>query len=182
MTGPHAPFLPQSQGWMFPEELEFLYERASSGGYGGLLEIGCWKGLSTSAIAQGGYTVCIDPFLPWGPSETGTFGEFIANMKEMHLLGRLTILKGRSREILPFLTPGYRLILVDGCHDYEDVLFDLLHSWALLERGGVLAIDDYGISDWPGVKKAADEMMKVLENRYVLSDAGRGKLFYLVKA
>lgn len=57
--------------------------------------------------------------------------------------------KGYSDAILPQLkTEGnrYSVIYVDGCHHAEAVLFDLVLSWSMLCKGGILFADDYELS------------------------------------
>jgi hypothetical protein len=56
------------------------------------------------------------------------------------------------------------LIFLDGDHRYEAVKEDILISMCFLKMpGGILAGHDYGRKDWPGVKKAVDEMFGVVE-------------------
>lgn len=56
---------------------------------------------------------------------------------------------GRSQDVLPRLcSDGFRydVIYVDGCHQSEVVILDLVLSWQMLKSGGILIADDYGYS------------------------------------
>ena len=48
------------------------------------------------------------------------------------------------------------ILHIDGGHDYEAVMSDLSHWWALLRPGGILIGDDYHASGnvWPDVRRA----------------------------
>jgi predicted O-methyltransferase YrrM len=47
-------------------------------------------------------------------------------------------------------------VLVDGSHEYQDVVDDITEWLKRLKPGAMLAGDDYA---WPGVKKAVDELL-----------------------
>lgn len=59
-------------------------------------------------------------------------------------LGRVRVLEGRSRDVLPGLAgERFDFIYVDGCHRAAEVSEDLEASWRMLAPRGVLLIDDY---------------------------------------
>jgi predicted O-methyltransferase YrrM len=161
-TGPidgfPKPIPPGIHGWMWSWELRWLYVRALNEALPGtLLEIGSYKGLSASALGQAGPLTCIDTFqggheMPEGDSRA----EFDRNMRLMGLKPR--VLVGDSAKMLEELLHEkayFRLIFVDGSHQYDGVRSDLELSWALLSRGGTLVADDY--FGHAGVKTAVDE-------------------------
>jgi hypothetical protein len=49
---------------------------------------------------------------------------------------------------------------------YESTKHELLHLFPLLERGGILIIDDYG--HWQGARRAVDEYLSQLPHSYFL--------------
>jgi hypothetical protein len=49
------------------------------------------------------------------------------------------------------------IVFYDGAHSYEETK-DVLEYWfPKMSKGDVIAIDDYGLGQWHGVKEAVDE-------------------------
>jgi predicted O-methyltransferase YrrM len=46
--------------------------------------------------------------------------------------------------------------LIDGSHEYQDVIDDITEWLKRLKPGAMLAGDDYA---WPGVRQAVDELL-----------------------
>lgn len=51
----------------------------------------------------------------------------------------------------------YGLIIVDGDHSEEGVAADLEWVERIVAPGGIVVVDDYGDSSWPGVQQALDK-------------------------
>jgi len=71
---------------------------------------------------------------------------FYRNVKTAGLENRISSIKGDSSEILMKFTKENRMfdfIYVDGSHKCLDVTLDLFLSWNLLQKGGMMVIDDY---------------------------------------
>ena len=49
---------------------------------------------------------------------------------------------------------AFRFFSIDGNHHEPYVLGDLVHVTCILREGGIIAMDDYGNSKWPGVAEA----------------------------
>ena len=145
------------KGWMYPFELRWLYNEAVrlKGNLvpGELLEIGSFRGLSACALGQAARLTCIDTFL--GGEDMGAYDSWDDFWKAMAALQlRPTVLRGTSREMLPTLKGRqFALILVDGSHTYDNVLYDLTASWNLLSKGGALVTDDVDFTH-PDVMRA----------------------------
>ncbi len=133
------------RGYMWPQELLWLYEQAQQNGVpGDLLEVGSYCGLSAAALAQAGKLTCVDTFVgdDGAMPANDSLGEFQSNMKMMGLCP--IVYPGRSEAVLPTLPPeSYRLVLVDGGHELAQVKADLDAAWPLLVPGGLLVVDDY---------------------------------------
>lgn len=152
---------PTVKGWMWSYELKWLYwaatELEAQGVPGDLLEVGSYKGLSASALGQAGHLVCVDTFqggedLP----EHNSRHEFDEGMDLMDL--HPEVRQGPSASILPELFREgrqFRLIFIDGSHEYSNVVQDLDNAWKLLSPHGALVADDY--VGFPDVKRACDE-------------------------
>lgn len=65
----------------------------------------------------------------------------------------------------------FRLILIDGSHEYDNVRADLINAWKLLSVGGVLIVDDY--IGFPEVQQACDEFAP---GRFVRVNPSRSKM------
>jgi hypothetical protein len=58
---------------------------------------------------------------------------------------------------------NYRIIYIDGNHSYDYVQNDLEQSKNIIIKDGYIICDDYGLSEFPEVKKAVDDFL--LENK-----------------
>jgi predicted O-methyltransferase YrrM len=71
---------------------------------------------------------------------------FYRNIRNAKMSGRINGIKGKSSDVLLQLYKTnmfYDFIYVDGSHKCLDVFLDLMLSWKLLNKGGIIAIDDY---------------------------------------
>lgn len=151
-------------------EITWLAQHASTRKV--IVEVGCWKGCTTRALADNtsGLVYAIDtwrgnPDHPeaWqgtpGHSEEELFGQFKKNVAD---LSNLWILKLSSIEAAAYLSvyAGKKfqadLIFLDASHDYENVKKDILAWRPLLAPGGLLCGHD---RQWSGVKQAIDELL-----------------------
>jgi predicted O-methyltransferase YrrM len=86
---------------------------------------------------------------------------FWKNVDAAGLQSRLTVHKGDSRILLPWLRnvlAGIDLIFIDGNHQYEYAKADIINSKSLVRDGGILCGDDLNCSHYPGVTKAVQEV------------------------
>ena len=56
---------------------------------------------------------------------------------------------------IPKIVPNKICLLILDTDYYESTKYELKHLYPLVEKGGIIVIDDYGT--WNGVKKAVDE-------------------------
>jgi predicted O-methyltransferase YrrM len=71
---------------------------------------------------------------------------FYQNIVNSGMTDRIKDIKGDSSDVLLDLYKQgqiYDFIYVDGSHKCLDVFLDLMLSWKILKKGGILAIDDY---------------------------------------
>jgi predicted O-methyltransferase YrrM len=117
-----------------------------------ILEIGAFEGRTTRWMlehAPKADVVVIDTFAGGDDQAElaldGLRGRFDLNIASHH--HRLTVLSGRSDEMLSYLVGGkayqFDFIYVDGSHHATDVLFDAVSAWRLLKIGGLMCFDDY---------------------------------------
>ena len=163
------------EGWMYPEELEFLAQSAQKSR--AILEFGCYKGRSTRALAdnlsdlQACQIVCVDPWKGPYYSNDGSihginpdvYGEFSHNLAPFIDLGIVLPYPCLSTDFLNrWLTDGlpkFDFIFIDGDHRYETVKHDISLAKRLATKNAIIAGHDYLHSDWPGVKEAVDECL-----------------------
>lgn len=51
----------------------------------------------------------------------------------------------------------FDLLLIDGDHSYEGVKWDYQKYGPLVRSGGIILFDDYGVKEWPDIKRFVDE-------------------------
>jgi len=121
-----------------------------------VLEIGIYTGMSLIEIVKlipNSYGTGIDMWTNYNENEllknVDNFKvecSFYNNVKNAGLENRIHCIKGNSTNVLCDLlkeNKNYDFIYVDGSHLAFDCYNDLVISWKLLEKGGILAIDDY---------------------------------------
>ncbi|MFH2203223.1 MAG: class I SAM-dependent methyltransferase [Elusimicrobiota bacterium] len=163
-------------GWIYDGEHEFLWELAQRPGAGHILEIGSWLGKSTCILAGAcarsapeTKVFCIDTFDMRGTElqdrihrsvrggAPGTFYEFIENAKKHGFYDRIVVVASPSEAALPALTERFRMVFIDGMHDYDQVRKEAELCLPLLNRGGILALHDTSCRAWPGIDRYVEE-------------------------
>lgn len=84
--------------------------------------------------------------------------QFLTNVRRRGFHEVVTPFPQSSTNALRFLARKeveFDLIYVDGSHEYDDVMTDLMYAWPLLRKGGVMVGDDY-CEHWAGVVAAVD--------------------------
>ena len=157
-------------GWMSP--IELLWLAAEAARCTTIVEVGCWQGRSTRALADhvraGGVVHAIDR---WAgpvytvagaehPFRSDVWREFADHLADHLIAGTVRPWVAPSAVALPGLVeligPVADLVFLDGDHRYASVAADLAAARALVRPGGVLAGHDYGNRTWPGVTAAVD--------------------------
>ena len=154
--------LPPIGGW-FSEAAGLAYRALVAPVRAGtVVEVGCWRGLSTSyvarlATAHGTRLVCVDA---WDGSsddfdaayraQPEAAAAFEANMRRLGL--QVEIRRARSPQAAAAFT-DLDLVFLDASHDEAAVTADLTGWSAALKPGGVLAGHDFTLKH-PGVMQA----------------------------
>lgn len=172
-------------GWMDRDELEWLAAHAAQATK--IVEVGCWQGRSTRAMADAttGTIWCVDPWtgiqtttmvrtgtggiaLMGKPMKRGVYSAFVANLSDHLATGRVQVIPTRSlvaREVLQHLAP-FDLVFLDGDHAYNSIVPEITQFRPLVRPGGILAGHDYGVERWADVTRAVD---KLVPERQVLN-------------
>lgn len=148
-------------GFMSEEELTWLYNTAKQ--MGSVIEVGSWKGRSTTALLEGckGPVLAVDNWSGHDPASNGlleetvakedVYGQFRANTAGY---GQLAILEGDSSSLGREWDTPADMVFIDGEHTYEGCKADI-EAWASKARK-IIAFHDYNQA-WPGVMQAVNE-------------------------
>ena len=160
------------KGAVSRRELRWLARQAAQASL--ILEIGCFCGRSTSALASHttGYVISVDSFegAPGDAHEReakrvgpdALCDRAAENLRDLIQARRVILLKGRSDDVLPMLRSlhnKFDLAFIDGDHSCQQVLKDIDMCADLVRPGGILSGHDYGGRKHPGVKKAVNERL-----------------------
>lgn len=162
----------QIQGWLWPYQAYVLYAIASHS-KGKLVEVGSWKGKSTSTFCfatekKDIEIYCVDT---WQGSEEhkefdipNLLNDFKNNLSKFNFLERVNIQQGPSVEIAKIhQDESCDIIFIDAAHDYENVKADILAWYPKLKKNGIMIGHDYpdpSAKDFQELKKAVDEEVK----------------------
>jgi len=120
-----------------------------------ILEIGCFEGLSSVFFADNlinapeSTLTCVDPFLLFEKNDhkdllfNNEEKNFDYNIQSCKNSDKITIYKITSDEFFANNLNTFNFIYVDGCHEPEYIKRDLENSFAVLEDGGIMWMDDY---------------------------------------
>ncbi|RCW50853.1 class I SAM-dependent methyltransferase [Paenibacillus prosopidis] len=81
-------------------------------------------------------------------------GEYVKDDPRIELI----LKPNGTRDLSPEDLPAVDLILIDGDHSYEGVLFDTRLARQIIRKGGIICWHDYGNSLVPDVTKIIDEL------------------------
>ncbi len=156
----------QTAGWMMDDELEWLALQAAS--CQTIIEVGCWQGRSTLALADNtpGRVWAVDhwrgtagdPHLAevrklGGPN--GLFAQFQRNIGDRN---NVTAMRMDANDAAAVCLPQFAdLVFLDASHAYADVKRDIQTFRPLVKPGGILCGHDYACPSHPGVQQAVDE-------------------------
>ena len=160
--------LPPGHKQHFLDAIDYFnnnYARANSDGQVKVLEIGTYTGISLINIIKlipNSIGTALDMWSNYDENhplhkagvvdqinnmdDLGVEASFYKNVKTSGLEERIVGIKGDSYDILFSMLKENRdfdFIYVDGSHLLLDCYADLILSWKLLAKGGMLAIDDY---------------------------------------
>ncbi|MDQ0246209.1 putative O-methyltransferase YrrM [Bacillus fengqiuensis] len=162
------------EGWLNGEGIENLYTYALKAPTSTIVEIGSWKGKSTSCLALAvkdrgeGKVYAIDT---WKGSsehqevlknyaEDQLYREFLENMSRLNLLDVIEPIRMDSIEssrVWP-LKQKIGLLYIDGSHEYELVKKDFEFWSPFVAEEGYIIFDD--VPSWPGPTRLVGELPK----------------------
>jgi predicted O-methyltransferase YrrM len=156
----------QVEGLSSYVENEFLFRCAREGfGKGLIVEIGCYKGRSTIALASGSKSRNREKVYVVDPLREGSWREeFLKNIREAGLEDYVIADFRRSEEAVKDFKGAVRLLFIDGSHEYKDVSGDILFWKEFLIEGGLIILHDYFPKGHryyiEGVHRATEELIE----------------------
>ena len=159
--------LSQNPGQSSDRECRLLAHLAmTADGAGSIIEIGAYKGKVTAWLVEGAErargkarVISIDPHI------FGTWEEYQDTVRKFELESRgLTVHKEMSHDLGKDWQEPISLLLVDGSHEYEDVITDIEDFVPHVLPSGYVVFDDALGEAYPGVTRAIDERMRTRED------------------
>lgn len=121
-----------------------------------IVEIGCYRGITTSVMAKSTSrkVIAVDPYIGYGGSE----GDFRRFTKNTDCLPNVIHEKATSGEAFRYWNYGpVSLVFIDAVHDYVNTAFDIEAWSSLLVKDGMLAMHDTDQRRFSGTRKAVFE-------------------------
>ncbi|MGN2275083.1 class I SAM-dependent methyltransferase [Priestia megaterium] len=162
------------EGWLRDQGVENLYRYALKAPVSNIVELGSWKGRSTSCLAYAikdrneGHVYAVDTWkgssehkkILQGYVEDQLYNEFIENMTKLNLLDYIKPIKMDSVEASRKwpLSLQIGLLYIDASHDYLSVKRDFEFWSPFVTTGGYIIFDD--VPSWPGPTKLVNELSK----------------------
>ncbi len=174
-----------SQTWFINSEIRrLLLHFVNNNTTNNILEIGCFEGLSSVFFADNlldkprSTMTCVDPFLNINNND---HQQYLMNNEEMNFNHNISICKNSNKisvhkitsdEFFKINNQTYNFIYIDGCHEPDFIMRDMENSFKVLEKNGIMWMDDYGGGDGIKIKNTMDEFLKKYENQYDLIHVG----------
>jgi len=137
-----------------------------------IVELGVFQGRTALIMAWGAsqgnraHVTAVDPWElegnvydpPFTEKGSGDWARYW--VRDLGYADRIDLVQGFSQDVgADWSGPPVGLLFVDGDHTKEGARRDI-ETWAdHLAPGAVIAVDDYGHPDWPGVGDALDELV-----------------------
>jgi predicted O-methyltransferase YrrM len=155
------------EGWLTAAEGELLFSAAADCPRDGtIVEIGSWKGKSTTWLARGagddrGIRVfAVDPHEPYLEDPLAdSLGDFHANMGRLGLTRIVTLIVARSEVAALSFDAPIDVLFIDGDHEEAAVALDLALWLPKLRAGGLLAMHDVRNRRWRGVSRELSRLL-----------------------
>lgn len=156
-------------GFLTINEGKLLYDLAKKVEDGAIVEIGSWKGRSTSCLALGSKAgfgakvYAIDPHTGSPEHQEAfkgnvwTFDIFNENMKSVGVNDVVVPILKLAHEASKTFDQKISLIFIDGAHEYEDVCKDFEDWFPKVDDGGIIALHD--TVGWDGPRKVVEKFM-----------------------
>jgi predicted O-methyltransferase YrrM len=177
-----------SQTWFIHSE---IYQKLKSfidkNEQNNILEIGCFEGLSSVYFADNfldnpkSSLTCIDPFLSIDDND---HRHLLLNNEEINFDFNISVCKNSNKIIIHKITSDmffennkklnktYNFVYIDGCHIPDFITRDMENSFNILEKNGIMWMDDYEGGDGIQIRNVIDEFLIKYKDKYNLIHKG----------
>jgi predicted O-methyltransferase YrrM len=153
-------------GWLSDAQGRALFRAAAeTTGRGAIVEIGSWKGRSTTWLASGarlagGRVYAIDPHCRSREHPSAeTLDEFLGNLARNGLADIVEPLVMTSEAAAAHIEGPVELLFIDGDHSYEAVRRDAELWLPRLIEGGTVMFHDVATAAYSGPRRVVREMV-----------------------
>ncbi len=160
--------------WFLNSEIkQILYKFLNPFGINKILEIGSYEGLSACNFSdnfmfnEDSSLVCVDPFDikdTCSPLTNKTKIYFYENIAKSKKFMKCALHIKYSRDFYLQNTKTFNFIYIDGSHLVEDIFLDMTECLKILEKGGIMWLDDYLGGDRIQIKKVMDDFVENNKN------------------
>jgi len=174
-----------SQVWFLDSEIRrLLLNFVNNSQENNILEIGCFEGLSSVFFADNlldnpkSTLTCVDPFLN---IDNNDHKSLLLNNEELNFDHNISVCKNSDKITIHKITSDaffennnktYNLIYIDGSHDTEYIKRDMENSFNVLEKNGIMWMDDYGGGDGIKIKNTMNNFLEKYKEQYDLIHSG----------
>lgn len=175
-----------SQTWFLGSEIQqILYQFLDKSKENKMLEIGCFEGLSSVFFADhflgnpNSTLTCVDPFLTIDHNDHGTF---LQNSEEKNFDYNISVCQNSNKIKVHKVTSDiffqminnqtYNFIYIDGCHEPDFIKRDMENAFRVLEKNGIMWMDDYCGGDGSQIRNAMDTVLEKYSGQFVLIHKG----------
>jgi hypothetical protein len=122
--------------------------------------------------------ICVDPFLTIDTNDHKCFltnnqeANFDYNISICPVADKIIVKKITSDEFFNNNERTFNFIYIDGCHECDFIKRDMENSFAVLEPGGIMWMDDYGGGDGIQIKQTMDAFLAKHTGLYVVINSG----------
>lgn len=150
------------EGWLRDDEAKLLFNLAkNTSGNEVIVEIGSWKGKSTTCLGLGSKEGSGSPVYAIDPhtgspehhrnGKVDTFAEFKQNVHRAGIENLVKPIRQTSHQASKKFKEPIKLLFIDGDHSYRSVKQDFLDWSRKLIDGGTIAFHD--TISWPGPRR-----------------------------
>ena len=175
-----------SQTWFLGSEIRNkLQNYLDSSKENIMLEIGCFEGLSSVFFADNfldnpkSSLTCVDPFLTISDND---HSQFLQNNEESNFDFNISICENSDRITKHKITSDiffevnnnrtYNFIYIDGCHEPEFIKRDMGNSFRILQKNGIMWMDDYLGGDGITIRNVMNTFLEEYKGKYEMIHRG----------
>ena len=149
-----------------------------------ILEIGCYEGQSSVYFADNllnhdkSTLTCVDPFMK---IENNDHKELLNNKEEDNFdfninncnnNDKIYVNKITSDKFFETNNKYFNFIYIDGCHETEFVIRDMVNSFKYLTNGGIMWMDDYYGGDGIKIRNTMNKFLRDYHGKYEIIHMG----------